>query len=251
MTDHREPIDLRDDEVHVWSTRPERIADPGLLRAYARLLTDEERARQQRFRLARSRHEHLVTRALLRTVLSRYVDVAPAAWRFVENRYGRPELAPGFDAPLHFNLSHTDGLIACAVTRAREVGVDVEALDRRGETVRIADRFFAPAEVDALRRLPPEDQRERFFTYWTLKEAYIKARGLGLAIPLDRFSFDVDDPPRIAIAFDPQLDDDAEDWQFALYRPTDRHRLAVGVRRGRAPDLRIELREIIPLRGRH
>jgi 4'-phosphopantetheinyl transferase len=234
---------LGDDEVHVWSTRPDSITDAALLHAYGALMTGDERARQGRFRLERSRHEHLVTRALLRTVLSRYLDRAPTEWRFVENRHGRPELAPGFDSRLRFNLSHTEGLIACAVTLDRDVGVDVEALDRRGETVRIADRFFSPSEVRALRALPESERRERFFSYWTLKEAYIKARGLGLAIPLGQFSFELEDTGRIGISFDAALEDDPDSWQFALYRPSERHRLAIGVRRGRAPDLSITIHD--------
>lgn len=239
--------ELGDGDVHVWTARPDAIEDPELLAAYERLMTDAERARQRRYLLARSRHEHLVTRALLRTTLSRYAGRDPTAWRFVENRYGRPELAPGSECGLRFNVSHTDGLIACAVTRGREVGVDVEALDRRGQTVEVAERFFAPREVAALRALPAAEQRERFFTYWTLKEAYIKARGMGLAIPLARFWFDVGAPERIGIAFDPRLEDDPAEWQFELHRPSARHRLAVGVRRGRAPDLRIAVRETTPL----
>src|SRR5690606_33310169 len=104
-----------------------------------------------------------------------------------------PDLAPGqTDVPLVFNLSHTDGLIACAVSRGREVGVDVEWLDRRGGDIDVADRFFSRYEVQALYAQPPERRRDRFFRYWTLKESYIKARGMGLALPLDRFSFELD-----------------------------------------------------------
>src|SRR6185295_18612851 len=120
-----------------------------------------------------------------RTTLSHYAAVDPTAWQFARNRRGRPEISgPLGVAPLRFNLSNTAGLIACLVTLGVDVGVDVEDTHRRGETVRIANRFFSASEVAALEALPPERQRQRFFEYWTLKESYIKARGMGLAIPL-------------------------------------------------------------------
>jgi 4'-phosphopantetheinyl transferase len=140
------------------------------------------------------------------------------------------------DKPLLFNLSNTPGLAVCLVSGAREGGVDVEDTERPGEKIEIADRFFAPSEVTALRALPKEAQRDRFFDYWTLKEAYIKARGMGLAIPLDQFAFDVAGPT-IRIWIDSRLSDDAGSWEFALSSPTSRHRLAVALR-GRGVVLR-------------
>ena len=223
------------------------MTDGATLAAYDRLLTPDERAKTRRFHFARDRHDCLITRALVRTTLSRYAEVDPAAWRFELNRYGRPHLAAGqCDPDLRFNLSHTRGLIACAVTIGLEVGVDVETMYRTGETVAIADRYFSAAEVNALRALPESRQRERFFEYWTLKESYIKARGMGLALPLDQFSFLLDGGPPIGIAFDPRLEDHPGDWQFDLRRPTPDHVLAVGVRRGPGPDLAIRVERIVP-----
>ena len=105
---------------------------------------------------------------------------------------------------LRFNLSHTDGLIACAVTIGREVGVDVEHIQRR-LTHDVAGRFFAPREVDDLKALPEDEQQRVFFDYWTLKEAYIKARGFGLALPLGDFAFTLAPPAPPQIAFEPAL----------------------------------------------
>lgn len=243
MTPPRESLTER--EVHVWLTHPERIREPERLAAYDRLLTADERRRGQRFRFERDRHAFLVTRALVRTVLSRYEDVDPADWRFVTRSHGRPELAPDMGSRMRFNLSHTDGLIACAVALERDVGVDVEASDRRAETTEIADRFFSPSEVEELRALAPHLQRARFFTYWTLKEAYIKARGLGLAIPLDGFSFHLRENHPISISFDERVADEPLAWQFRQEWPTDRHSLATCVAR-RGADLRITVRELVP-----
>ncbi len=222
--------------------------DPALSTAYEALLAPDERARRARYHFEHSRVEYLLTRALARTTLSRYAPVPPAAWTFRQNSYGRPEIALPEHGWLRFNLSNTRGLIACVVARDREIGVDVEDTERTGETVGVADRFFSPREVAALRALPEGERRSRFFDYWTLKEAYIKARGMGLAIPLDQFSFLLDGAPPVRIAFDSRLGDDAGSWQFEQFALTARHRTAAAVRR-EGEDLRFVVRETVPLQG--
>lgn len=230
--------------VDVWLTRPDRVSDPALLQSYERLLDDEERERRARFRFERDRHTYLVSHALVRTSLSRYATVAPSGWRFATAEHGRPELDPRHDLPLRFNLSHTDGLAACAVTAGADVGVDVEATNGRVATLEVAGRFFSPAEAADLRGLEGDDLLRRFFTYWTLKESYIKARGLGLALPLEGFSFDVSGAGPVTISFH-GLDDDPADWQFSQQWPTERHSLAVAVRRP-GTDLNVRVRETVP-----
>ena len=119
------------------------------------------------------------------------------------------------------------------------LGVDAENLDRASATSDIAAHYFSPLELRALRALPLAQQRERFFAYWTLKESYIKARGLGLALPLEQFSFLLDDPPQIRIAFDSRLSDEPSRWRFALLSGSEQHLVAVGVDTGGVPlDLR-------------
>jgi len=218
----------------------------GKLDSYRALLSDDERERMARFVFDRDRRAFVMTRAHVRTMLSRYAAVAAADWRFVENVHGRPEI---FDRPegapdLRFNISHTHGLIACAVTIGREVGVDVEHIGRH-LTHDVAGRFFAPAEVTDLRLLPPDDQQRVFFDYWTLKEAYIKARGFGLALPLADFAFKLSPPGPPAITFEPSLEDDPSTWQFMQDWPTPRHRLGLAVRRDGA-DLPVRLRFVTP-----
>jgi 4'-phosphopantetheinyl transferase len=212
----------------VWWADPDEVGEGALLH----LLSDDERARHDRFHFAPDRHVYAVAHALKRCGLSRFAPFAPSAWRFEENPYGRPEVAPGLvDRPLRFNLSHTRGLVALAVTDSRDVGVDVEHRYPRSFDLGVAESFFAPSEVAALFALPADRQRERFFTYWTLKEAYIKARGMGLALPLDQFAFDLTGPdgePRIR--FEPALTDDANTWTFRLFLPAPDRPLAVAVR---------------------
>ncbi|MCG8425027.1 MAG: 4'-phosphopantetheinyl transferase superfamily protein [Proteobacteria bacterium] len=236
-------------EVHIWYVFYDDLCDPGLLAAYRALLTETERDRHQRFVFERHRHQYLVTRALQRAVLSFYAPVEPGDWRFAAGEYGKPDVC-GPPAPVwpRFNLSNTDGLIACAVsTTLDELGVDVEDTTRKTETVDIADHFFSPFEAAALRALPASRHRERFFSYWTLKESYIKARGMGLSLPLDQFSFHLDDGPDIAISFDPRLGDDPAQWRFVLLRASDRHFFAAGARVGQGVDLLLRQTHYIPL----
>jgi 4'-phosphopantetheinyl transferase len=235
-------------EAHLWYVFQDRITDAGLIARYHALLNAEERERHQRFVFERQRHEYLVTRALCRTTLSRYADVAPQQWQFTCNKYGRPEIAGPSGIPrLRFNISNTPGLIACLVTLELDAGVDVEDMHRRGETVRIANRYFSPYEVASLHALAAGRQRQRFFEYWTLKESYIKARGMGLAIPLDQFSFHLDHGIPITISFAPQLDDDPQAWQFERRRPSERHMLALAISRGSGPEMKIDVRETVTL----
>lgn len=236
-------------EAHLWVARPFEIRDPELLAAYDALMTDQEREKVSRFRFEKDRHTSVVTRALVRTALSRYADVSPGDWRFIANPYGRPEIDEPREArSLRFNLSHTDGLVVCLVSRGREVGVDVEDRTRGGNLLDVADRFFSPQEVKALRLLPIEEQMDRFFLYWTLKESYIKARGMGLSIPLSAFSFELDSPHRgIRIVFDPGFEDEPERWRFSALSYGRRHAIAAGLESNSSSEPRIVLREAVPL----
>lgn len=233
---------------HLWYVFPDAVRDPDLLNAYHQLMSPEERVQQQRFYFEKGRHEYLVTRALVRTVLSRYVAVDPSIWRFEKNEYGKPAIAyPREIPPLSFNLSHTTGLIACLVALGCDIGVDVEDMTRPGETVEIAEQFFSATEVAALRALPPSAQRSRFFEYWTLKEAYIKARGMGLALPLEQFSFHLEAGQPVRISFALRSLDDPHSWQFAQFHPTSRHQMAAAICHGPDAELTIHPQYTIPL----
>jgi 4'-phosphopantetheinyl transferase len=243
-------LEIPPSEAHLWIVRPDDVRDPGLLRRYDGLLTEDERKKCARFRFEEHRHACLVTRALVRTVLSRYAEVDPTAWRFVTNEHGRPEIDEPREARwLRFNLSHTKGLVVCLVARDREVGVDVEDRTRKGELLDVAERYFSPSEARALRALPQEEQLDRFFFYWTLKESYIKARGMGLAIPLSRFSFDLDARAGsgIRVDFDPELHDDPHRWQFSAMSYGRRYAVASSLERKDVEEIRVVLRETVPL----
>lgn len=232
-----------DDDVHLWYVFSDEVRDPATLAAYAALMAPDERARHDRFVFEKDRHQFLVTRGVIRTLLGRCLGVDPADCAFEADRYGRPRLVHPAGAPLGFNISHTRGLVACVLARGGEIGVDVEDASRPIDPG-LPRRFFSPDEADALDALPDDARPARFYEYWTLKEAYMKARGMGLSLPLDGFSMLADTTP-VGIRFTDAIDDDPRTWQFAQFTPGPRYRLAVALRR-RGPDRAILVREFRP-----
>ncbi|WP_158590436.1 4'-phosphopantetheinyl transferase family protein [Noviherbaspirillum cavernae] len=224
------------------------IVDTRLLSNLRELLSDAEREREKHFCFADDRLCYLVTRAMVRTVLSRYAPISPVNWIFSANTYGRPEVANcDIDATdLCFNISHARGLIALAVSRRCALGIDVENLQTRQASIDLAERHFSPVEIADLATVPAEQRQDRFFEYWTFKESYIKARGMGLSLPLDRFSFHYPRECTVQITIDQKLGDDGNRWSFWQFRPTQEHLLAVCAERldNEAPVLSI--RKIVP-----
>jgi 4'-phosphopantetheinyl transferase len=181
--------------------------------------------------LERQRTEYTLSHGILRLVLSEYAPVKPEMWEFSAGRWGKPKISrPVTDPPLWFNLSHTDGFIACVAGRVPEVGVDVENTGRKISYATIAKHSFAPAECDYLRNLPTHLQRDAFFRIWTLKEAYAKATGEGLAVGLDSFHFRLSTmrPSEVALEFSD--DRRPQGWRFFELQPDSRHRVSIGVR---------------------
>jgi 4'-phosphopantetheinyl transferase len=182
---------LPEGTVEVWLlTVPRWPVDVGL-----DLLDLHERARWGRFRFEEDRRLYGAAHALLRIALSHYSAVDPRDWRFAAGPYGRPELTGALATlGLRFNLSHTRGLAACAVTRNHTVGIDVELLRNSIDFLAIAQMHFTGYECAQIAAAPTALKPEIFFSIWTLKEAYIKARGFGLSLPLKSFSVNVARP---------------------------------------------------------
>lgn len=174
------------DEVHVWRVSLDQTA--ARVQNHLRTLSPDEQRRAARLYFARDRDHFIVARGVLRTLLGRYLNRDPGQLRFCYNPQGKPTLSreSGGDW-LRFNLSHSHGLALVAVTRDREIGVDVEQIRSDLADEQIAERFFSMQEVARLRALPPALQAEAFFNCWTRKEAYMKAQGVGLSLPLDQF----------------------------------------------------------------
>jgi 4'-phosphopantetheinyl transferase len=173
-------------EVHSWCVRLD--APPEICAGLHATLTDDERDRSARLRWEQDRQRFIVAHGALRALLGRYLRTHPGDLRFVYNAFGKPELSPEFGGRLKFNLSHAADLALIAIAVDAAVGVDLEYIRRQPDYAEIARWFFSPAEVDDLNRVPSHLHAEAFLSYWTKKEAYVKARGEGLAIPLTSFS---------------------------------------------------------------
>jgi 4'-phosphopantetheinyl transferase len=223
---------LPEAEVHVWY-RNTTALDVESLKVADAHLSFEERARRDRLRFVDDRREYTAAHDLLRRTLSRYVTLPPADWRFVEDDRGKPSIVGtnGHARALSFNLSHTRGWVACAVAGRAALGVDVDRVDPSRPAVDIADRYFTSAEAGSLRRCSEAMRSERFAELWTLKEAFLKAVGVGLSGlsgSLASVSFAFVNPSCLEpIGLPP---DERRRWRFALFEPANDVRLAVAVR---------------------
>ena len=194
------PKDLifTDNEVHVWRAQLDLPASK--VQELSGLLTADELERAKRFSFERDQQRFIAARGILRSVLSRYLTICPEQLRFSYNQYGKPFLAPEFSSGLlNFNLAHSGSMALYAITRKLEIGVDVEHTCPDFEYQEIAKQFFSVNEVATLRTIPAERKLEAFYTCWTRKEAYLKAHGQGLSLPLGSFevAFAPWEPPRL------------------------------------------------------
>ena len=185
---------LPEREVHVWTCDLDACNESVFRLAAA--LSAEERERARSFRFDRDRRRFIVAHALLRDVIGRYLPVSARAIAFSLNSYGKPSLSEDPGIGLNFNLSHSSDMAICALTRHRRIGADIEEVRPIQEMENLAAACFSDAERIRVCEFEPEARREAFFACWTRKEAYIKARGEGLSIPLDSFEVGVD--PRTA-----------------------------------------------------
>ena len=208
--------------VVVGLARIDGLAPSALARAEARL-TGEERTRADRCRAESARRQFVAARALLRLMLARQSGEAERLWPLRLETHGKPVLdAP--DPAFVFNLSHSESVVACALARAGELGVDVEDVAPGVDHVSVARRMFSAREAAHVAALTGGAQAEAFYAYWTLKEAYVKARGLGLSLDTTAFAFDLADGDAISFK---GIEDDAGRWRFRRSAPLPSTRLAL------------------------
>lgn len=219
-------------DVHIWFSFYKDLNEDQIA-SCKEMLSFEERRKAQRFVFEADRLRCVVARAMTRSVLANYLRSDPCRCAFELNEFGKPFLLEALQSspPLLFNVSHTDGLIVLAITRQHDIGVDVESLSVQQAPLEVARDYFIPSEVAQLQSLPPAEQGLRFFEFWTLKEAYIKARGMGLSIPLESFGF-VMDGHALRLQLSSSLEGDASSWLFWQMRPTPDHVMALCVKRG-------------------
>ena len=200
--------------IHIFYTRADQISNPDLLKQYRHCLSPAEIQKADRYMKQSDRQLSLVSRALLRYLIAGATRQDPKSLRFSANEHGKPFLKQRPD--IQFNLSHSHGAAVCALCRDDAVGVDVEDVGRQTD-LSIANRFFSSAEAELVSKAPEIEKRALFFDIWTLKEAYIKAVGKGLSIPLNSFSFNADQAD-IQITFSDTGRTDPM-WQFFQWRP--------------------------------
>lgn len=215
--------------VDVWVASHTELTDDD--RHAARVVLDaDERARLLALAFARDRDDYLIAHAMRRRALSHYEEIAPPAWRFAASPRGRPRVVgPLTRAPLTCSLSHTAGLSICAITRAPAVGADVEDAGRAIELDLVIEHALAPTEQRALRACPDRERQGRFYRLWVLKEAYAKARGLGLSLSPDQYGFALAGD-QIHLSCAPGVDPDPTAWRFAELDLGGNHRGAIAVR---------------------
>lgn len=211
-------IQLAANEVHVW--RASLQVPQAVVESFRACLSGEELLKAGRFRFDRHRNAYIVARGLLRTLLARYLHTEPAQLRFRSNDYGKPELALSpSEHTLHFNISHSHELVLLAFACDRPLGVDVEYMRPDIEFALLAKRSFSPNENAALLALPQYAISQGFYNCWTRKEAYIKARGMGLSLDLSLFdvSLQPGEPARLlGSREDPR---EVTRWTFEILHP--------------------------------
>ena len=211
-------IELGEDEAHVWQAALDQGAK--VIANMAALLSQDEHQRAMRYYHHVDRDRFIVGRGILRKIISAYLALPPGQLRFTYNEYGKPAVSDDQNVcALNFNLSHSAGLILYAVTRGRTVGIDIEYIREDFATLEIAEHFFSKDEVAALKSLPTDQRTMGFFNCWSRKEAFIKAKGMGVSYPLDRFtvSLATGEPPALL-----KVDDDAREvarWKMYELNP--------------------------------
>ncbi len=227
---------LADNEIHLWSLAPEQINIEHKLDSLIPLLSKSEVHKVQRYRHPKGQHDALITRLFIRSILALYTDQAPQDLRFTITAQGKPELCNG-TLPIRFNLSHNNDLIICAVCLDHDIGCDVESLARKINIESIAKRYFSSDEYQSLQMLSPAAQKTRFFEYWTLKEAFVKATGLGISQGLNSFSFNIaaaekttfNDRITLSFAENSKLQNH-QDWYSCLNYLEQKHCIAICVK---------------------
>jgi 4'-phosphopantetheinyl transferase len=228
-------------EVHLWWSALN-VSEPVSDARISEVLSADEQARAARFHLGRDRRRFILARGMLRHILARYVGRRPQEIRFQYSLQGKPRLADPL-SDIEFNLAHSDELFLCAITRGRQVGVDVERIRPMPDLVQVASSTFSLVEQVALFALEPDQWLRGFFNCWTRKEAYVKARGDGLRIPLEAFDVSLKPGEPAALLANRLNPDEVMRWSLAEVSPAEEYVGAVAVQ---GQVVRVELKQWEP-----
>jgi 4'-phosphopantetheinyl transferase len=225
------PCHLRTGEVLIQTAIPTETTEEEASWLCKNLLSDAESSKAARFFFAQDRHEYIVACALVRLGLSRLFAMHPSELQLDRDERGKPFIVkPKTATHTEFSISHTRGLVALLVTPASHAGVDVEKISPAADLGLVAESVLAPMELACLSQLSSAAWTARFIELWTLKEAYAKARGLGLALPLKSVAFDIKAEGHVVASFAPEIQDKPDCWHFWLRRTTPDHVMAAAIR---------------------
>ncbi|EST38616.1 hypothetical protein N566_06500 [Streptomycetaceae bacterium MP113-05] len=241
----REPdVTLTRTDVHLWFASSSKDGgERRSLREHESVLSAEERHRADQFYFAEDRAQFVTARSLLRRCLSRYAGIAPSEWEFEFNDFGKPTVHRRLGLDLDFNLSHSQGMCMLGIARERPIGVDVEQRDARISLPDLIHKVMSETEVEELRGLPSRAWKSRFMDLWVCKEAYTKARGQGISLPLRDISFLFPSGRTPRLVLKPSLGDRPENWLCDFVEVPGAFHAAVCIGRRRGEELRLVVRE--------
>lgn len=244
-------LEIQNDEVHLWALSNDELLSDSLIDRYRRnVLSDDECQKEESLHTVEARRQYVVTRALVRTTLSRYTSHRPVELVFDVSENGKPSLSPkhNLPEPIYYNVSHTSGAIVLAVAKNRMIGVDIEKLKERGITGSgFLDRFFHADEARAIHSTVPRLRAAQFYQYWTLKESYVKAVGSTLPAAMKQVHFHFDG--QCIEAFFSEKHSVVPAWQFWIFQPSDDHILSVCTQGIEGRQTEFVIREVTPLEG--
>ena len=177
-------LKLSDSDIHVW--RADLNLPPEEIETLATTLSADESDRAHRFRFEKDRNRFIAARGILRSLLATYLNLHPSQIQFAYGDRGKPSLSIATPSNLSFNLSHSKKIALYAITLTSSIGIDIEYLRPMPDALQLAKRFFSPKEYEAIAQLSPPEQQRGFLKAWTAKEAYLKAKGLGLSGGLEK-----------------------------------------------------------------
>ncbi|MBF0238947.1 MAG: 4'-phosphopantetheinyl transferase superfamily protein [SAR324 cluster bacterium] len=248
MSESPHTISIQPEEIHFWQTSVDHYSE-ATLRQFYTWLSPEELSQYDRFSLDSLKIRYLVTRGFVRKLLSDYLGNTPQALQFIKNKYGKPSLSAKYQPPdytLEFNLSHTNNVIVCGISRNHEIGIDIENYTRSIHLEGIAKRFYAPSEMESIFRLPEPSQAIRFFSYWTLKESFLKALGTGIAFPLSDVIFDISaEDSLIDLSFGKNIKESPAQWQFCLFNHLSHDLISICVRKNELKSISLKFWELV------
>jgi len=231
-------------EIQVCYAKPQRLNDVATQQKFRSWLSASELNILKAFRFEHDRLTYLVAHGLLRATLARHTGINPAHIEFQTNPFHKPYISAPLEAlDLHFNLSHTAGIVALALTKLGPVGVDVESTHPAKNVSDIAKEILTPNEYVNLMQHNNADRHACLIKYWTLKEAFVKATGIGLTYGLQTFEFDLDAQPQPLIRFLSPTDTHASDWKFQQITLTSGHILAIASHLPDQPNISISFKE--------